>query len=189
LELKEIGERLGVRFENLDEHGVGGGAHWALRSTLAPRRERAQGAYSQVRAWAPRALDTPVGACLKYRIGREVPPPEGRRGCAGLAPEEQPDGREMGRLVVSSRDLATVRDQTLHVETSVADSVDSTAPPVVRALVQLSDTLIMLAGAGEMGSARLVHEVIGKLLARRSAVGGARASPPAALDGSIEPAF
>jgi hypothetical protein len=70
----------------------------------------------------------------------------------------------MGGLVVSPRDLATVRDQTPHVETSVADSVDSTAPAVVRALVQLSETMIMLAGAGEVAHARAVHEMIGRLL-------------------------
>jgi len=57
-----------------------------------------------------------------------------------------------------------VRDQTPHVETSVAGSVDSTAPPVIRALAQLSATLIMLATAGEVGHARAVHEAIGELL-------------------------
>jgi len=82
-----------------------------------------------------------------------------------FAPEEQPDGREESGLVVSSRDLATVRDQRPPLETSVTDSVDSTAPPVVRALAQLSGTLIMLAGAGEVGRARVVHDAIGKLLA------------------------
>jgi hypothetical protein len=91
-------------------------------------------------------------------------PPEIREHLAGLAPEEQPDGHEESSLVVSSGDLATVRDQTPHVETSVADSVDSTAPPVVRALAQLSATLIMLASAGEVGHARVVHEAIGRLL-------------------------
>jgi hypothetical protein len=82
-----------------------------------------------------------------------------------FAPEEQSDGREMAGLVVSSGDLATVRDQRPPLETSIADSVDSTAPSVVRALAQLSGTLIMLAGAGEVGRARVVHEAIGKLLA------------------------
>lgn len=81
-----------------------------------------------------------------------------------LAPEELFYGREKAPLVVSPGDLATVRDQTSHVETSVADSVDSTASPVLRALAQLSGTLIMLAGAGEVGHARVVHEAIGKLL-------------------------
>jgi hypothetical protein len=74
----------------------------------------------------------------------------------------------MAPLVVSPGDLATVRDETPHVETSVADSVDSTAPPVVRALAQLSATLIMLASAGEVGHARVVHDAIGKLLALQS---------------------
>jgi hypothetical protein len=92
-------------------------------------------------------------------------PPEIREHLAGLAPEEQPDGHEESSLVVSSGDLATVRDQTPHVETSAADSVDSTVPPVVRALAQLSGTLIMLANAGEVGHARVVHDAIGKLLA------------------------
>ena len=81
-----------------------------------------------------------------------------------LAPEEQPDGREMAGLVVSPGDLATVRDQRPPFETSVADSVGSTAPAVVRALVQLSGTLLMLVGAGEVGHARVVHDTIGKLL-------------------------
>ena len=81
-----------------------------------------------------------------------------------FAPEEQPDGREMARLVVSPGDRETVRDQRPPLETSVADSVDSTAPPVVRALAQLSGTLIMLADAGEIEHAQAVHEVIGKLL-------------------------
>ncbi|MCK6588523.1 MAG: hypothetical protein L6Q76_13170 [Polyangiaceae bacterium] len=81
-----------------------------------------------------------------------------------FAPEEQPDGREESGLVVSPGDLATVRDQTAPFATSVADSVDRTAPPVVRALAQLSDTLLMLAGAGEVEQARVVHEAIGKLL-------------------------
>jgi hypothetical protein len=58
----------------------------------------------------------------------------------------------------------TARDQTPRLETSVADSVDSTAPPLLRALAQLSDTLVMLAGAGEVGHARVVHEAMGKLL-------------------------
>lgn len=89
--------------------------------------------------------------------------PRGRR----FAPEEQPDGREMGPLVVSSGDLMTVRDQTQHLETSVADSVDSTAPPILRALAQLSGTLLMLTEAGEVGHARVVHEAIGKLLPSR----------------------
>jgi hypothetical protein len=71
----------------------------------------------------------------------------------------------MAGLVVSPGDLETVRDQTPHVETSVADSVDSTASPVVRALAQLSGTLLMLANAGEVGHARVVHDAIGKLLA------------------------
>jgi dihydropteroate synthase len=70
----------------------------------------------------------------------------------------------MWPLVASSRDLEAIRDQTPHVETSVADSVDSTAPPVVRALVQLSATLIMLVSAGEVGHALAVHHAIGKLL-------------------------
>jgi hypothetical protein len=61
----------------------------------------------------------------------------------GLAPEEQPDGREESGLVVSSGDLATVRDQTPHVETAVANLADSTEPPVVRALAQLSRTLLI----------------------------------------------
>lgn len=81
-----------------------------------------------------------------------------------FAPEEQPDGREESGLVVSSGDLTTNRDQTAPLETSVTDSVDSTAPPILRALAQLSGTLLMLAGAGEVGHARAVHEVIGKLL-------------------------
>jgi hypothetical protein len=68
-------------------------------------------------------------------------------------------------LVVSPGDLETVRDQRPRLETSVADSVDSIAPPVVRALAELSGTLIMLAGAGEVGPARVVHDAIGKLLA------------------------
>jgi hypothetical protein len=36
--------------------------------------------------------------------------------------------------------------------------------PVVRALAQLSETMIMLADAGELGYARAIHEVIGRLL-------------------------
>ena len=81
-----------------------------------------------------------------------------------LAPEEQPDGREESGLVVSARDLETVRDQRQPLETSVADSVNSTAPPIIRALAQLSGTLLMLVGAGEVGHARVVHDAIGKLL-------------------------
>jgi hypothetical protein len=71
----------------------------------------------------------------------------------------------MAGLVVSPGDLETAGDQTAPLEASVTDSVNSTAPLVVRALAQLSGTLIMLAEAGEVGHARAVHDAIGKLLA------------------------
>jgi hypothetical protein len=70
-------------------------------------------------------------------------------------------------LVVSSGDVATPRDQTAPLATIGANSSASSATPILQALAQLSETMIMLTGAGELGHARAVHEAIGKLLIRR----------------------
>ena len=81
-----------------------------------------------------------------------------------LTPQEQPDGLEESGLAVSLEALETVREQRPPLETSVTDSVGSMAPAFVRALVHLYETMIMLAGAGEVAHARAVHEMIGRLL-------------------------
>jgi len=86
----------------------------------------------------------------------------------GEAPLEASGGREEVGLVVSPGDLAPVRDQTPHLATIGANSSASSAAPVLRALAQLSETMIMLAGEGEMGHARAVHEAIGRLLTSSS---------------------
>lgn len=67
-------------------------------------------------------------------------------------------------MVVSSEDLTPIRDQTPHLATAGANSSASSAAPVLRALAQLSETMSMLAGEGEMAHARVVHEAIGRLL-------------------------
>ena len=67
-------------------------------------------------------------------------------------------------MVVSPEDLETVGDKTPHLATVGANSSASSAAPVLRALAQLSETMIMLAGEGEMGHARVVHEATGRLL-------------------------
>jgi hypothetical protein len=70
----------------------------------------------------------------------------------------------MAGLVVSSGDSETARDQTAPLATSGANSGASSAPHILCALAQLSETMIMLADKGEFGHARAVHEAIGKLL-------------------------
>ena len=67
-------------------------------------------------------------------------------------------------MVVSPRDLETAGDQTRHLATIRANSGASSVAPGLRALAQLSETMIMLACEGEMGHARAVHEAIGRLL-------------------------
>ena len=67
-------------------------------------------------------------------------------------------------MVVSQGDLETADDQTVPLATVGANSSASSAAPVLRALAQLSETMIMLVGEGEMGLARAVHEAIGGLL-------------------------
>jgi hypothetical protein len=69
--------------------------------------------------------------------------------------------------VVSPGILETAGDQTAPFETPGADSGDSSASPILRALVHLSETMIMLASEGELGHARAVHEAIGQLLTRQ----------------------
>jgi hypothetical protein len=81
-----------------------------------------------------------------------------------IAPLGVDDGRDVAPLVVSPGDLETADDQTPHLATIRAKSGASSAPPFLRALAQLSTTMIMLAGAGELGYARAVHEMMGKLL-------------------------
>ena len=66
--------------------------------------------------------------------------------------------------VVSPKDLETAGDQTATLATVGAKSRARSATPILRALAQLSETMIMLAGEGEMGHARAVHEAIGRLL-------------------------
>jgi hypothetical protein len=77
-------------------------------------------------------------------------------------------------LVVSLGDSETARDQTAPLATSRANSGASSAPPVLQALAQLSETMIMLASEGELGHARAVHEAIGKLLTPSDEPPGAR---------------
>ena len=67
-------------------------------------------------------------------------------------------------MVVSPGDLETAGDQTPHLTTIRANSGASSAPHILCALAQLSETMIMLADKGELGHARAVHEAIGKLL-------------------------
>jgi hypothetical protein len=70
----------------------------------------------------------------------------------------------MPPLIVSQGDLVTTRDQTARLATSRANSDVSSGAPVLRALAQLSETMNVLVGEGELGHARAVHEAIGKLL-------------------------
>lgn len=70
----------------------------------------------------------------------------------------------MAGLVVSPGDLATARDQTGPLATVGANSSASSAAPVLCALAQLSEMMIMLVDEGEFEFARAVHEAIGKLL-------------------------
>ena len=91
-----------------------------------------------------------------------------------LAPLGVVAGREVTGLVVSSGDLGTVRDQTPHLATIRANSGASSEAPMLQALAQLSETMILLTGAGELGYARAVHEVIGKLLTQRNENGAER---------------
>jgi hypothetical protein len=77
-------------------------------------------------------------------------------------------------LVVSPGDLETAGDQTAPLATIRANSGASSATPVLRALTQLSETMIMLVGEGEMGHARAVHEAIRRLLTPSSELPGAR---------------
>jgi hypothetical protein len=67
-------------------------------------------------------------------------------------------------LVVSSGNLETAGDQTAPLATCGADSGASSSTPVLQALAQLSETMIMLVSAGEVGYARAIHEAIGRLL-------------------------
>jgi hypothetical protein len=78
------------------------------------------------------------------------------------------NGRDVMGLVISSGDLETAGDQTAPIATSRANSGASSAPPVLQALAQLSETMIMLVGEGELGYARAVHEAIGRLLTSRN---------------------
>lgn len=70
----------------------------------------------------------------------------------------------MAGWVVSPGDPETAHDQTAPLATIRANSGASSAAPLLRALAQLSKTMIMLAGEGEMGHARAVHEATGRLL-------------------------
>ena len=67
-------------------------------------------------------------------------------------------------MVVSPGDLETARDQTAPLATIRANSGASSAPQLLQALTQLSETMLMLVGEGEMEHARAVHEAIGRLL-------------------------
>ena len=90
-----------------------------------------------------------------------------RRRCprpARLAPLGVSGGRGVTGLVVSRGTLGTPGGQTALLATSGAISGDASTAPVLQALGQLSETMIMLVGEGELGHARAVHEVIGKLL-------------------------
>jgi hypothetical protein len=60
--------------------------------------------------------------------------------------------------------LEAAGDQTALLATVGANSGASSAVAVLRALAQLSETMIMLAGEGQMGHARAVHDAIGRLL-------------------------
>jgi hypothetical protein len=81
-----------------------------------------------------------------------------------LAPLGVSSGREEAGLVVSPGNLEAAGDQTAPVATIGANSSANSPLPVLRALAQLSETMIMLVCEGEMGHARAVHEAIGKLL-------------------------
>lgn len=72
----------------------------------------------------------------------------------------------MAGLVVSPGDLATARDQTGPLATVGANSSARSGAPILQAVAQLSETMIMLTEAGELGLARAVHEAIGKMLIR-----------------------
>ena len=67
-------------------------------------------------------------------------------------------------MVISPVDLTPVRDQTPHLATVGANSSARSGAPILQALAQLSETMVMLAGEGEMEHARAVHETIGSLL-------------------------
>jgi hypothetical protein len=71
-------------------------------------------------------------------------------------------------LVVSPGDLTPVRDQTPHLATVGANSSARSGAPLLQALAQLSETMLVLAGEGAMGHARAVHEVTGRLLTSSS---------------------
>jgi hypothetical protein len=81
-----------------------------------------------------------------------------------FAPLEVVDGREKVGLDASSEDLDAAGDQTAPLATIRANSGATSATTVLRALAQLSETMIMLASEGEMGHAQAVHEAIGRLL-------------------------
>jgi len=70
----------------------------------------------------------------------------------------------MEPLVVSTGDLETAGDPIAPLTIIRANPGASSAAPVLQALAQLSGTMIMLAGEGEMGHARAVQEAIGRLL-------------------------
>ena len=65
-----------------------------------------------------------------------------------LAPLGVADGREKAGLVVSPGHPATVRDQTAPLATIGANSSARSGAPLLQALAQLSETMIMLADEG-----------------------------------------
>jgi len=77
-------------------------------------------------------------------------------------------------LVVSPGHLEAAGDQTASLATIGANSSARSTAPILRALAQLSETMIMLVGEGEMGHARAVHEAIGRLLTSSSELPEAR---------------
>jgi hypothetical protein len=68
-----------------------------------------------------------------------------------IAPEEQSRGREESPLVVSPQNIGTASDQTAPLATVGANSSASSAAPILQAVAQLSETMIMLTEAGELG--------------------------------------